>query len=145
MIPAFDRRGNLPPGVHRATWRELHSRFGGNAHRQALLRGLRQALTSLRAAGCRLAYIDGSFVTNKVAPDDFDGCWEGSGVDPGKLDKVLLDFANKRAAQKAKFGGEFFIADSEADPAGTRFIEFFQQDRNGNLKGIIAIDLKDFK
>jgi len=23
MIPPFDRRGNLPPGVHRASWDEL--------------------------------------------------------------------------------------------------------------------------
>ena len=100
-------------------------------------------MESLREAGCKRVYIDGSFVTAKVEPGDFDGCWEVDGVDPGKLDPVLLEFAHKRAAQKAKYRGEFFLADAQADPAGTRFIDFFQRDKDGNAKGIIAIDLKD--
>ena len=109
-----------------------------------LLEGLRRALEALQKAGCKRVYIDGSFVTAKVEPLDFDGCWEMDGVDPDNLDPVLLKFANKRAAQKAKYRGEFFLADSDADPAGTRFIEFFQRDKDGNAKGIIAIDLKEF-
>lgn len=34
------------------------------------------------------------------------------------------------------------IADSRADPQGTLFLDFFQTDRDGHRKGIIAIDLK---
>ena len=143
MIPSFDRTGNLPPGIHPATWRELVARFGGTAHRLNLLEGLQRALESLRKAGCKRVYIDGSFVTRKAEPEDFDGCWEVNGVDPDKLDPVLLKFANRRAEQKAKYRGELFLADTEADPAGTRFIDFFQQDKDGNAKGIIAIDLKE--
>lgn len=143
MIPSFESGGNLPPGIHPATWSELASRFGGTAYRQSLLAGLKGALEALREAGCRRVYIDGSFVTTKVEPGDFDGCWEVDGVDPDKLDPVLLEFANKRAAQKAKYRGELFLADSQADWAGTRFIDFFQRDKDGNSKGIIAIDLKD--
>ena len=43
-------------------------------------------------AGCRRAYVDGSFVTAKEVPGDFDGCWEAEDVDPDALDPVLLDF-----------------------------------------------------
>jgi hypothetical protein len=64
------------------------------------------------------------------------------GVDPDLLDPVLLVFANQRAAQKAKYGGEFFPAESAADPFGTRFLEFFQRDKQtGDPKGIVTIDL----
>ncbi len=27
MIPPFDERGNLPPGVHKADWTELEAAF----------------------------------------------------------------------------------------------------------------------
>lgn len=108
-----------------------------------LLVGLRAALLSLKDAGCRRVYIDGSFVTAKEQPGDFDGCWEVDEVDPDKLDPVLLDFATRRAAQKAKYFGELFLANAAADPSGTRFIDFFQQDKDGQTKGIIALELKD--
>jgi Family of unknown function (DUF6932) len=142
-IPAFDAdTGNLPPGVHAATWDEIVSRFGWNVERKRLLDGLRRAFESLQAAGCGLAYLDGSFVTEKDIPGDFDGCWEAQGVDPAALDPVLLDFSNRRAAQKAKFGGELFIASGAASQAGTRFVDFFQQDKTtGEAKGILSIDL----
>ena len=143
MIPVFDSNGNLPPGIHVVTWDELVARFGTTAHREILLNGLRAALRSLKDAGCRRIYVDGSFVTAKEEPGDFDGCWEVDGVDPDKLDPVLLEFANRRAAQKAKYQGELFLADAAADPAGTRFIEFFQRDKDGQPKGIIALDIKD--
>jgi hypothetical protein len=137
--------GNLPSGVHHASWQELVATFGTNARRQQLLDGLRRSLLALKAAGCRRAYIDGSFVTGKEQPGDFDGCWEAAGVDSGLLDPVLLDFTAQRAAQKAKYGGELFLANSPADPAGTVFLDFFQTDKvTGQPKGIVSIDLGRF-
>jgi len=107
------------------------------------LEGLGRALRSLQAAGCRTVYIDGSFVTAKELPGDFDGCWDPEEVDGASLDPVLLDFTNRRAAQKAKYGGELFPSVSLADPAGNTFLEFFQTDKmTGEAKGIIAIDLQ---
>jgi hypothetical protein len=142
MVPAFDENGNLPPGVHEATWPEIVDRFGTSEHRQELLSGLRAALDSLKAAGCKRAYIDGSLITNKDVPDDFDGCWEPDGVVPERLDPVLLDFSAGRAAQKVKFLGEFFIAETRVLGVGRTFLEFFQQDKEtGDPKGIIGIDL----
>jgi hypothetical protein len=142
VIPEFeDDTGNVPPGVHTASWDELIGRFGKTPWRLELLEGLKRALDSLERAGCVMAYIDGSFVTSKEVPGDFDGCWEAAGVDPDELDPVLLEFDNLRAAQKVKFRGELFPAELEADAHGTSFLDFFQKDRDGNPKGILAIGL----
>lgn len=143
-IPPFQEGGNLPPGIHDATWEEIVARFGGTAWRRELLTGLQEALENLRSAGCHRAYVDGSFVTAKDEPADFDACWEVAGVDPDLLDPVLLTFANRRDAQKTRFGGELFPADSAADPHGTRFVDYFQRDKlTGDPKGIVTIDLEE--
>lgn len=143
-IPPFQEGGNLPPGIHEATWEEIIARFGGSAWRSELLAGLRDALENLRHAGCRRAYINGSFATAKEAPRDFDACWRAAGVDPDLLDPVLLTFANARAAQKERFRGELFPAEATADPHGTRFLDYFQRDKlTGESKGIVAIDLEE--
>lgn len=140
MIPPFDRdTGNLPAGVHDAAWSEVKARFGETSRRKQLLRGLEQALRQLAAAGCSSVLLDGSFVTAKAEPNDYDGAWETRGVDPDLLDQVLLDFSNARAAMKIKYGGEMFPAGSPAAP-GKTFREFFQQDREGRPKGIVRID-----
>jgi hypothetical protein len=143
-IPPFHEGGNLPQGIHESTWDDIVARFGSTAWRQELLAGLQEALENLRDAGCQRAYIDGSFVTAKEDPADFDACWETAGVDAGLLDPVLLDFANARAAQKQRFRGELFPAEAIADPDGTRFLDYFQRDKlTGDPKGIVALDLED--
>lgn len=68
-------------------------------------------------------------------------CWEAAGVDVRRLDPELPDFDNARAAQKARYGGELFPADWAASPDGITFLDYFQRDRTGRPKGIIAIDL----
>lgn len=141
MIPALTK-GKLPPGVHAASWEELVTTFGNTPWRRDLLTGLRAGLTSLRAAGCLTVYIDGSFVTGKDIPGDFDACWDIAGVDPTLLAPVLLTFADGRAAQKAKYLGEFFPSVADANPEGDAFLDFFQIDKEtGEPKGIIALEL----
>jgi len=109
------------------------------------LTGLRRALRLLREAGCTVAYIDGSFVTAKETPGDFDACWDVEGVDPDRLDPVFLDFADGRAAQKRRFGGELFPAQLPEGLTGRMFLAFFQTDRStGRRKGIVAIRLEEF-
>ena len=107
-----------------------------------LLNGLHAALQNLKSAGCQTLYIDGSFVTSKEIPNDFDACWEELGVDPDVLDPVLLIFDAGRKTQKDKYLGELFPAAALADSRGASFLEFFQTDREtGQRKGILAIDL----
>jgi len=143
VIPNFEPdTGNLPPGEHGAAWQELLDRYGYTPWRRQLLDGLYTALALLRTAGCVHAWIDGSFVTAKEEPRDFDACWDAQGVDFDVVDERLLTFDTGRATQKAAFLGELFIADAGADPQGTVFRDFFQTDRDGRRKGIVRLDLR---
>jgi hypothetical protein len=143
MIPDFESDGLLPPGIHWSTWQEISNRFGTNAHRKSLLAGLKEALISLKTAGCHIVYIDGSFVTSKETPVDFDACWDPNNVDPYRLDPIFLRFEPGRATQKAKYGGELFISTMRNGNPGPVMLEFFQNDKNsGKQKGIVAMDLR---
>lgn len=141
VIPPVDPSGCLPAGEHDASWDEVEAAFATTPWRDYLTQGLRRACNALASAGCTRLWLDGSFVTGKPAPGDFDACWDGAGVDPNLLDPVLLDFSNRRAAQKAKYGGELFPAMAMADAAGRTFVDFFQVDKDtGMAKGIVVID-----
>ncbi len=145
MIPQFISNGDLPQGVHLATWDELTKRFGTNSHRQRLLVGLKEAMIELQKAGCRIIYVDGSFVTAEPIPKDFDACWDVIGVDPLLLDPILLRFDNRRAAQKIKYFGECFPANMKATVTGLTYFKFLQLNKDTNdPKGIVAVDLRTF-
>jgi hypothetical protein len=142
MIPECDDRGNLPPGIHYASWTEIVTRYATSTRRRELLDELLDALRSLKVAGCGTAYLDGSFVTAKEHPGDFDACWESAGVIPDRLDPELLDFSDKCATQKACYGGELYPAEWPANFEGIPFRDFFQRDCiTKQPKGIIALDL----
>lgn len=146
MVPACDHTGKLPPGIYGITWKELKSGVGFSPKRVQLLAGLRQALVFLKQARCRSVDIAGSFVTTKPQPGDVDACWAIEHVDPDKLDPVFLDFSHARAAQKARFRGEFFPADLPEGLTGKTFLEFLQTDKEtGARKGILALDLRRWR
>ncbi|MYD89513.1 MAG: hypothetical protein F4Y08_04110 [Caldilineaceae bacterium SB0662_bin_9] len=108
------------------------------------MRRFKAALENRSGADCRTAYVDGRFVTHKTIPNDYDACWEETGVDPVILDPVLLIFDPGRAAQRAKYMGELFPASVTADADGLSFLECFQTDREtGRAKGIVTMDLGD--
>jgi hypothetical protein len=118
---------------------EIERRFATSDVRRDLFEGFKRGVEALRRAGCKMVFLNGSYVTEKERPGDFDACWDPLGVDPGKLDPVLLDFSDNRRRQKMKYGGEFFPSSATAD--GTRtFVEFFQTDKHtGKPKGIIRV------
>jgi len=142
MIPDFDENGNLPPGVHFCDWHEFKERFVYNIRRSTLSSGIEEVLTQLKTAGCRTAYINGSFVTIKSKPKDFDLCWDVEDVDLRYLRTNAPQILNfyQSETQKAKYGGEIYPSDQPVDES-TITLEFFQHDRQQNRKGIIAIDL----
>jgi hypothetical protein len=143
MIPDFVDTGGpwgvLPPGIHDATLDEIGIRFATSDRREMLFSGFTDGVVALRKAGCRTILLDGSFVTEKPFPGDFDACWYPMGVSDATLDPIFLDFADGRKKQKARFRGEFFPATALAD--GTHFFpDFFQIDRHtGKAKGIIRL------
>jgi hypothetical protein len=133
--------GRSPPGVHAATFPDVAIAFATNARRRLLYEGLLLAARALRVAGCGRLYLDGSYVTAKTVPGDYDACWDPAGMDRGKLDPVFLDFSNKRQAMKNKFGGEFFPSTAPNTPTQT-FLDLFQVEKfTGQAKGILLIVL----
>ncbi len=143
MIPSFDEKGNLPPGIHFCTWEEFKERFGTTLRRQRMIEGLQQAMESLKAARCRTIYINGSFVTSKLNPNDFDACWDLEEVDLDylRINAPQLFYFSDREAQKAFYLGEFFPSEQLIGNYGDTSINFFQRDRQRSPKGIIAINL----
>ena len=108
MLPPFNERGFLPPGIYETTWTEFKQRFGFNTHRQNLLVGLRSVLQLLGRANVERVYLGGSFVSNKEYPNDFDGCYDDLNIDYDLLDPI---FDEDPTAQQNRFGGELL-----ADP-----------------------------
>jgi hypothetical protein len=128
-IPPFNEIGYLPPGVYEISWQELMKRFATNPQRLRLATGLAAAMRKLANAGCRRVIIGGSFVTSKENPNDFDGWYESFGLDLDILDRLFLEDVE---SQIEVFGGTLF------DPPN--YQGFFQTDREGRPKGVIALD-----
>lgn len=147
MIPGFINVGGpwkvLPPGVHIATMKEIEIRFATTNYRKHLFSGFEQATISLSKSGCKTIFLDGSFITAKPIPEDYDVCWDTQGVDQSKLDPVFFDFSNMRREQKWKYHGEFFPSHILADGSNT-FLDYLQIDKHtGNAKGIIKVNIKN--
>jgi hypothetical protein len=117
--------------------------FAWNARRRFLCGGLVRVLSALDLAGCRTIIIDGSFVTAKEAPGDWDAAFDPIGVDASKLDPILLKHSDGRKAMRAKYLGDLFPWGAIAcGTTGSVYREFFQKDRSGQPKGIVEITLK---
>lgn len=147
MLPNFEPDGLLPPGVHAVTWEEVWQRFSINDWRKGILAGMKQALTILYMAGCQRVWVDGSFVTEKELPGDWDGCWDPVGVDPGKLDPAFLDPSPAgRRVVKTKYMADLFPSSVRVLGKGLAFVDFFQIDKvTSRPKGILQLELIGWK
>jgi|WetSurMetagenome_2_1015567.scaffolds.fasta_scaffold426568_1 hypothetical protein len=143
MIPDFDYEGNLPPGVHSATLIEIEERFSYNLTRKEHLSHLKLLIKDLIAIGCKTIYIDGSFVTRKSLPNDMDICWENRGVDLNNAKRclpILWELNFPREKQQKKYHADIFPASCIERSSTLLFLDFFQKDKTGNVKGIIKLE-----
>ena len=135
--------GYLSVGVHPWEWGEFLVAFVWNRRRQFLAGGLYRALDNLRHAGCRAAIVDGSFISSANEPRDYDAAFDPTGVDGTLVDPVLLRYDDGRKAMKAKYFGDVFPWVAIAcEKTGMIYHEFFQQDRSGQRKGVVLLNLK---
>lgn len=144
MDELFDpESGYLPVGVHTWEWDDFLGAFVWNQRRRFLAKGLYRALQNLRDAGCRAAIVDGSFVSAKDLPGDYDAAFDPFGVDGDRVDPVLLRHKDGRRSMKAKYFGDIFPWGAMAcSKTGLLYQEFFQRDRAGEAKSVVLIDLK---
>ncbi|HEX5502231.1 MAG TPA: hypothetical protein VFW96_06385 [Thermomicrobiales bacterium] len=147
-LPDFDAAGNLPPGIHPATRGEVAACFGYTPARRALVTGLARVLDVLAAAGCRRAWLDGSFVTRSERtlgrdPADFDLCWDIAEVDLAALarrEPALDPLRPDRPALRRRYGGDVFFV---LEPLSVGLLEGFQRDRDGRPKGLVLLDPRE--
>jgi hypothetical protein len=145
MIPSFIIVSGalwpiLPPGVHDATMDEVYRRYAINEKRRQLFDGFNRAADNIFGAGSPQIYLDGSYVTAKPEPGDYDALWDRRFVDPFMLDPLFLQLVHGTGGQKAKYLGEFFPSAAVEAKSGKPFMEFFRTDRlTGAGKGIIRI------
>lgn len=130
----------LPPGIYDASVDEIELRYATTSHRRELFEGLKNALKNLFDSGCQQIFLDGSFVTAKPKPKDFEVAWDTRFVNPNILDPVFLDFTHGTMPQKKKYLGEFFPSTLTEGKSGKLFLDFFQNEKDtGVQKGIIRL------
>ena len=134
MIPPYNEIGYLPPGIHAVTLFEIERRYAYTLIRKQLFWGFKRAARALKQAGCRTIYLDGSYITNKLNPGDYDVVWEPEGVD-NTIDPILRD--GTKAQIKRKYFGDIICRMLQVD-----HLELFQTDRAGKRKGIIKVALR---
>ncbi|HVR86343.1 MAG TPA: hypothetical protein VMU54_18615 [Planctomycetota bacterium] len=141
MMPELTGEGLLPPGRHQATLGEIRRRFGGgNPARVRLMKGLEAVLRLPRKMEASVLYLDGSFVTNKKEPGDWDAVLlVPAGARIGSKEAILL--ANRPEIRK-RYGGDLFTVSAEDPEVLAHYVDgVFVRDREGRAKGLAVIKL----
>ena len=68
-----------------------------------LFDGLVEGALALSEAGCKTLHLDGSYVTSKFNPGDYDVAWDPEEVNFKILDPMLAETRHPRASQKHKY------------------------------------------
>ena len=133
MIPKFNKNGYLPKGIHKATLSEIKRRFGGGTERrEELFKGLQSLVRVLRKnrKSIKRFLLNGSFVTDKREPEDYD-C----------ILVIRSDFSPRAMKQltgaKNRFGAHLFPFGEEKNFSVKRMVDFFGHDRDAKPKGLV--------
>lgn len=147
-VPEFRPDGWLPEGHHPATWDEIAARFGGapGSRRAAVLSGLLQWRDAVRAKGMGgLAILDGSFISEKAAPGDFDCIFVYNEATRMILAQdVEASDLFRHTTIKNRFGGDVFVYSYTSvrdSPAFCRTDGFDYERVTRKPKGVIEVTL----
>lgn len=141
----FNTYGYLPEGIHTITWEDFENEFGFSPRRQMLMKGLYEVIQILKQCGCEAIFIDGSMVTDKLEPDDWDACFKGDEEAFHRLyaidENLVLDDYAKETVRKQNIKVNSILLMPR--PKETYVILIFFQRVKGckRKKGIIKIKL----
>jgi len=144
LIPNFLPNGFLPEGIHEATFAEVQQKLGFSRKREQLLNKMKYLIEICQLMGCDVIYLDGSFVSAKIAPNDYDACWDCTKNKKQVMSKVCESYLNADSeTQKDFFGGEIYPAFAKAPlNEDISILTYFQRVQFCNEhKGIIKIRL----
>jgi hypothetical protein len=145
MAIEYNEFGNLKYGTYEMSIDEFRITFCYNEHRLWLFEGMQLAIEHLKKIGCEAIYVDGSFVTKKIMPSDYDLCWDDTGINLVNVSRAcpsLTDAGRKMEKIKKVYRGDVAPANNIADlKKGINFLGYFMEDKQGRAKGIIRISL----
>ena len=146
MIPEFQKDGNLPKGLYKATLHEVSEVFGtGSARRKSLTGNLENIIELAKSTGkLERMIIWGSFVSNKEFPQDIDLLLIMRGdfdvdANPPEVKKVF-DFVQGRIAFNADI---FWTKSSIGEEAIDLWLETYQMTRDFESRGIVEVIIND--
>ena len=146
-IPALNRDGFLPPGIHECSLDEIRPRFGGFQQRDRrphLFTRLEELVTAMAGSGLfESVLVDGSFVTAKPAPNDVDLLAVLKAGHDFEQDLPVSDYALvSRSILRRRFGFDVVVVEGNSIVYET-YIEFFGRVREAPdlRKGILRLRL----
>jgi hypothetical protein len=147
-LPSFREDGWLPEGHHAATWPEVALRFGGvpGSRRAATLSSLlrwRDAARAKRMSG--LVILDGSFISSKDAPGDFDlfFLYDAPTETLARNDPEARALTDYQACRALGFLGDVFALPASLQKFSPLLggLDMFDFDRRGTPKGVVEVML----
>lgn len=143
MLPPLDRHGDLPAGIHPATWAEVAERFGAGSEARARSFARLRYLHELAARTGRLKhfYVFGSFVSSTPDPRDVDVALVMAA--DFRLEESPRECRTlfSHAEAQARYGASvFWLREGMLPEAQMQdFLDTWQIKRDGTKRGIVEI------
>jgi hypothetical protein len=137
----------FPPGLHAVDESDLSARFvdafASSTTRRPLLVGLQSFLNALRRAGVAFeVWLDGSFCTEKIDPNDIDLVVFADPIDLNRLDpakQTYLSGVLDRTNARRQFGCDVLFAPSNDMNMRSYWRGWYGFDRRERPKGIVSL------
>lgn len=139
MIPDFNKHGNLPAGIYRASIDDIEKRFGLNSKKRISLFSTFNNFLELIMpfkTNIKQIILDGSFVTTKENPGDIDCIIlikDNTRFTPEIVDKLVN--------AKKLYNIHLFIREERNIKEYKKLLDLFSKDRDLKLKGVIEVVL----
>jgi hypothetical protein len=140
MKLSFNSQGNLYQNVT-LTYEELIQHFGSNPKRLQQITNALHFFQVFHRCGCHVVYVDGSFASLKKYPEDIDLCFDLTFTDTEKIEKEFPQFFDPNEIGKIHKTLQCHIF--HCDKNYTRLLNLLEEDREGNPKGLVKLNLKD--
>lgn len=142
QLPEFNKNGDLPIGVHKATVKEILERFGsGTLQRRVVAQRLERIYKLASGTGHLSRFIIfGSFITSKESPNDVDifllmeNTFDASQI---KGEEAII--FDHQAAQNFEGASVFWIRRLAAIGGEESAIEDWQIKRDKTKRGIVEV------
>jgi hypothetical protein len=143
-LPEFSEIGDLPPGIHRASFSEIVARFGsGTDQRTEVTKRLRRVVQLGTATGYLVRLIVfGSYVSDVSAPNDIDVILVmRNDFRPEDCAPDAAALFNHARADRELGASVFWVRpDMLLGEPLEQFLAFWQTKRDGQRRGIVEIE-----